>query len=118
MLAESVAVPNAAAPFLNVTVPVRVPAPETAAVKVIGFPSFAGLAELVSVVVVPLMSTGTVELPVATVEPSVTLVAVSVALPTVLFVNEKVLVPPTSAARLLAVCRLRRWRSHQLCQSS
>ena len=97
-LPKIVADPNVAGPFLKTTDPVFNPAPETVAVNVTLWPWLAGLAELVNTVVVLLMFTGTVELPVATVVPRVTFVAVKVTVPTVLFVSKNVLVPPTSVA--------------------
>ena len=67
--------------------------PVTVAVKEIGTPSPAGLTELVKVVVLLLMVTGTIELPVGTAAPSVTFVAVKVILPTELLVTVKVIRP-------------------------
>ena len=94
ILPESGAVPRTTEPHMKVTVPVRKTAPDdTVAVKEIGTPSPAGLTELVKVVVLLLMVTGTIELPVGTAAPSVTFVAVKVILPTELLVTVKVIRP-------------------------
>jgi hypothetical protein len=87
-----------AKPFINVTVPVFTPAPPAVAVNVMAWPSLAGFIELATVVVVLLTLTVTVVLPAVGVPPMLKSLAVSVALPTVLFVTVKVVVPPASAA--------------------